>query len=80
MNFVLSCLGPREGVIIQWPLNGQFHDARGVILTSRTDVREMVDDDDDDEWPLVIYIYICITSQVVKMVLLLGRKTLISYG
>ena len=58
MNFVLSCLGPREGVIIQWPLNGQFHDARGVILTSRTDVREMVDDDDDDEWPLVIYIFI----------------------
>ena len=32
--------------------------ARDVILTSRTDVREMVDDDDDDEWPLVLYIYI----------------------
>ena len=45
----------REGVIIEWPLNGQFHDARDVILTSRTDIREMVDDDDDDEWPLVIY-------------------------
>ena len=39
-------------MIIEWPLNGQFHDARDVILTSRTDVREMVDD--DDEWPLVI--------------------------
>ena len=52
----------REGVIIEWPLNGQFHDARDVILTSRTDVREMVDDDDDDEWPLLTYIYIYITS------------------
>ena len=49
---------PREGVIIECPLNGQYHDARDVILTSRTDVREMVDDDDDDEWPLVIYNYI----------------------
>ena len=39
-------------------LNGQFHDARDVILTSRTDIREMVDDDDDDEWPLDIYIFI----------------------
>ena len=47
----------REGVIIEWPLNGQFHDARDVILTSRTHVREMVDDDDDDEWLLVIYRY-----------------------
>ena len=46
---------PREGVIIEWPLNGQFHDAPEVILTSRTYVREMVDDDDYDEWPLVIY-------------------------
>ena len=53
---------PREGVIIEWPLNGQFHDACDVILTSRTDVREMVDDDHDDQWPLVIYIYIYITS------------------
>ena len=52
----------REGVIIECPLNGQYHDARDVILTSRTDVREMVDDDDDDEWPLVIYNYIYITS------------------
>ena len=33
--------------------NGQFHDARDVISMSRTDVREMVDDDDDDEWLLV---------------------------
>ena len=51
---------PREGVIIEWPLNGQFHDTRDVILTSRTNVRELVDDDDDDERPLVIYIYIYI--------------------
>ena len=26
---------PREGVIIEWLLNGQFHDRRDVILTSR---------------------------------------------
>ena len=26
---------PREGVIIEWPLNGQFHHRRDVILTSR---------------------------------------------
>ena len=37
----------REGVIIEWPLNGQFHDARDVILTSQIDVREMVDHDHD---------------------------------
>ena len=42
-------------MIIKWPLNGQFHDACDIILTSRTDVREMVDDNNDDEWPLVIY-------------------------
>ena len=34
-------------MIIEWPLNGQFHDARDVILTSQTDVREMVDDDNN---------------------------------
>ena len=47
-------------MIIECPLNGQYHDARDVILTSRTDVREIVDDDDNDKWPLVIYIYIYI--------------------
>ena len=26
---------PREGVIIDWPLNGQFHDRHEVILTSQ---------------------------------------------
>ena len=33
----------REGVIIEWPLNGLFHDARDIILMSRTDIREMKD-------------------------------------
>ena len=42
----------REGVINECSLNGQFHDARDVIITSRTDVREMVDDDDVNDWPL----------------------------
>ena len=27
-------LAPREGVIIEWPPNGQFHDCGDVILTS----------------------------------------------
>ena len=39
----------REGVIIEWPLNRQFHDARDVILKSRNDVRGFPSDDDDDE-------------------------------
>ena len=38
---------PREGVIIECPLNGQFHDARDVILMSRNDVRGFADDDDE---------------------------------
>ena len=37
----------REGVIIECPLNGQFHDARDVILTSRNDVRGFSGDDDE---------------------------------
>ena len=37
----------REGVIIQCPLNGQFHDAHDVILTSQNDVRGFADDDDE---------------------------------
>ena len=39
----------REGIIIEWPLNRQFHDARDVILKSRNDVRGFPSDDDDDE-------------------------------
>ena len=39
---------PREGVIIEWPLNGQFHDARDVILTSRNEVRGFPSDNNDD--------------------------------
>ena len=31
-------------------------------FNSRTDVREMVDDDNDDKWPLVINIYIYIVG------------------
>ena len=40
---------PREGVIIEWPLNGQFHDAVTDFLTSQNDVREMEDNDNDNE-------------------------------
>ena len=38
----------REGVIMEWPLNGQFHNARDIILTSRNDVRGFPSDDNDD--------------------------------
>ena len=44
---------PREGVIINWPLKHLFYDARDIILTSQTDIREMDDDDDDPERTLV---------------------------
>ena len=32
----------REGVIIEWPLNGQFHDAVTDVLTPRTGISEVV--------------------------------------
>ena len=41
-------------MIIEWPLLWQFNDARDVILTSWTDVREMGDDDDDDDDDYVV--------------------------
>ena len=36
-------------MIIEWPLNGHFHDVVINVLTSRTNVREMEDKDDDDK-------------------------------
>ena len=33
----------REGVIIKWPLNGQFHDAVTEVLTSRMAVSGVVE-------------------------------------
>ena len=39
----LSTLSPREGVIIEWPLNGQFHHAITDVLTSRTAVNGVVE-------------------------------------
>ena len=36
-------------MIIEWTLNGQFHDARDVILTSQNHIRGFPSDDDDDE-------------------------------
>ena len=40
-------------MIIGWTLKRLLNDAWDVILTSRTDVREMDDDDDDPERTLV---------------------------
>ena len=42
----LQYLKPREGVIIECPQNGLFHDARDLILTSRMAPRDLADDDD----------------------------------
>ena len=39
--FGWSALKSREGVIIELPLNGLFHDARDVFLTSLMGVREL---------------------------------------
>ena len=40
-------VGPSEGVIIEWSLNGLFHDTCDAILTSQTNVREMEDNDNE---------------------------------
>ena len=40
-------------MIIEWPLNGQFHEAITDVLMSRTDVFRMADDDNDDVQTLV---------------------------
>ena len=50
----LYIFGPREGVIIKLPLNGLFNDVVTIIITSRTDVREMNDDNEDDVQSLLV--------------------------
>ena len=35
-------------MIIEWPLNAQFHDAITNVLKSQTDVRQLDENDDDD--------------------------------
>ena len=35
IQFIISVTAPREGVIIECPLNGQYHDRPDVIITSR---------------------------------------------
>ena len=47
----------REGVIIEWPLNGQFHDAVTNVLTSRINVRDLADDDDEPTLGTLINCY-----------------------
>ena len=42
MNDVIEQNSPREGVIIENPLNDLFHDVVTVILTSRMGISEMV--------------------------------------
>ena len=45
-------LVPREGVIIECPPNGHFHDLVNVILMSRTAISEMVLNVNANEGPL----------------------------
>ena len=40
-------------MIIEWPLNGLFHDLVIIIIMSPMAISEMVDDNDDDEPTLV---------------------------
>ena len=40
---------PRQGVIIEWAQNVNFNDPVTDVLTSRTDIRGMSDDDHDPE-------------------------------
>ena len=39
-------------MIIEWPVNEQFHDTVTEVLTSETDVRELDDDYEDDDQTL----------------------------
>ena len=43
----------RQGIIIECPLNGLFHDAHDVILSSWMGGSEMADNVNDNEPPLV---------------------------
>ena len=40
---IIAMIKPREGVIIEWPLNGQFHDAVTNVLTSQTAISGVVE-------------------------------------
>ena len=44
-------------MIIEWPLLWQFNDARDVIITSQTDISEVVDDDDIQTLGNVLNLY-----------------------
>ena len=44
----------RQGIIIECSLNLLFHDLVTVIVTSRTVISEMVDNDNDNELPLAV--------------------------
>ena len=41
-SFLFECQMPREGVIVEWTLNGLFHDPRDVIIPPRTVVIRFV--------------------------------------
>ena len=47
-----SGLEPRLGVIIEWPLNGQFHDTVTDVLTSQTTLGKWFANDNVNPWLL----------------------------
>ena len=65
----------RKGVIIEWPLNGQFHNAVTDVLTSQIDERDLADDDDDDKPTLGILIN-CYKSLKLRFLIIFWLKTL----
>ena len=57
-RLIFQCWRPktyitREGVIIKCTLNGLFHDACDIIITSQMAIRELDDDDDNDKQTLL---------------------------
>ena len=54
-------------MIIEWPLNGQFNDAVTNVLTSQTDVREVVDHDNHYELLTFFSILPLFMTQKVRM-------------
>ena len=47
-SFLGSYKFSREGVIFEWPLIVLLNDARDIILTSRTNIRQLADHDNDN--------------------------------
>ena len=69
----------RGGVIIEWPLNGQFHNRRDVILTSQMAVSSFIVKSryyDDQKSRNLVYKITVAKRQVVSKILLMAWSRL----